>query len=320
MADLARPIPRPGPSKTKILLVRTGLSGVKSVRRSDEPDRLPVKLAIGVIVALGIIAVVWLMGYVGFKLGFASEIVGMPALLGEFDEGLITGTMMLIGVPRQIIMAGIAQPLGLMLGFAMIAIPAAALAATKPGTPGGPKPSQLAVMFSHTGAVTAILSSVVLLFWTASPLRNSMLQELPMRPSDTDQWLTSLQTLAGLDVLAVIAAALWVVLAMRLIIPRWLRVLAVSASFFALVVTAVAMSISNASVTHVEAGRSLIFLDDGALQPRLVIGATREHIVTLVVENGAAVVKTLDKPASMTIVGRQSIADMLKERSAQTRQ
>ena len=48
---------------------------------------------------------------------------------------------------------------------------------------------------------------------------------------------------SGLDALALIAAAVWVVVTMRLAIPRWLRGLAASACFFALVVTAVAMAI-----------------------------------------------------------------------------
>src|SRR5688572_26732260 len=97
MANLARAKPRPPvrsiaappPSKTKILLVR---QPVKSVRRSDEPDRTPVRLAIGVITAIGVVGVVWLMGYLGWRLGFA-PIMRVPDLRIEGSGGIATGTL-----------------------------------------------------------------------------------------------------------------------------------------------------------------------------------------------------------------------------------
>src|SRR5262245_59810174 len=127
MPNIARTTPRPAPvragasaSKTKILLVR---QPVKSVRKSDEADLTMLKLTIGVLVGCGIVGAIWLLGYVGFRLGF-SHLVREPDQLIEGSGGLTTGIMMLISAPRVILEAGIAEPMWLMLGFMLIAIPA----------------------------------------------------------------------------------------------------------------------------------------------------------------------------------------------------
>src|SRR5688572_8669060 len=141
-----RPAVRAGAaaSKTKILLVR---QPVKSVRRSDEPDRAALRLAIGVIVGIGSIAAVWLMGYLGFRLGF-SELMRVRELELGGGGGLATGAMMLITMPQVILQAGIEQPAWLMIGFVLIAIPAASLGAIKPVAPGGPRPKPAIVFVS----------------------------------------------------------------------------------------------------------------------------------------------------------------------------
>src|SRR5688572_19993570 len=112
MTNLARTTPRPparaaSSSKTKVLLVR---QPVKSVRRSDEPDRAAYQLALGVIVALGIIGAVWLMGFLGYRLGFA-DLIRVRDLELDVGGGLATGTLMLISMPRVILQAGIDQPM-----------------------------------------------------------------------------------------------------------------------------------------------------------------------------------------------------------------
>ena len=54
MKPLARPNPKPAATRTKVLVVRPA-GGVRSVRRSDERDRTPLRLAIGVIAAVGVV-------------------------------------------------------------------------------------------------------------------------------------------------------------------------------------------------------------------------------------------------------------------------
>ena len=137
--------------------------------------------------------------------------------------------------------------------------------------------------------------------------------ELPFEPETAAVWLDNLRTVAGLDVLAVIAAAVWVVLVLRLAIPVWLRAMAATASFFALGVVTVAMSMSNATAAQIEAPRSAVFLGDGSSGTALVLGFTPQHAATLRVDAGAAVVELHDRTTVMTVFGRQSIVGLLDD-------
>ena len=276
------------------------------------------RLALGVIVALGTAAVVWGMGHLGFALGFA-PLVDVPQLLGQPGGGLATGTIMLISIPQVIILAGMAEPGWLMLGFVFIAVPAAGISAAKPRVPGGPRPSTVAAAFTYAGAVGAGLNALALIWWTASVARNSRIGELPLDPDKAFAWLSNLQTVAGLDVLAVVASALWVVLVVRLAIPGWLRAIAASASFFTLVVVTVAMSMSNGAATLVQSPRSEVFLDDGSLDTRLVLGFTHGHIATLRVDDGVSVVELHDRSAGMTVYRGRSIVGMLQDAAEKRR-
>src|SRR5688500_9156649 len=117
MPNIARTTPRPAvragaaAAKTKILLVR---QPVKSVRKSDEPDRAMLRLALGVIIALGTLAAIWLLGYLGFRLGFA-DLVRVRELQLDVGGGLANGTLMLISMPQVILQAGIEKPEWLMV-------------------------------------------------------------------------------------------------------------------------------------------------------------------------------------------------------------
>ena len=107
MTNIVRKTTRPPSApRTKLLVVR---QAAKSVRHRDQPDRTPMRLAIGVIVTIGVIGAVWLMGYLGFRLGFA-PIVGVPELMGGPGGSLAIGTMMLIRIPAVILQAGMAEP------------------------------------------------------------------------------------------------------------------------------------------------------------------------------------------------------------------
>ena len=310
MSKLARPIVRTGTARTKVILVR---QAVKSVRRRDEPDRTAFRLTIGVIVAVGILAGVWLMGHLGFRLGFAPA-VRLPELLGGPGEGLATGTLMLISVPRVIILAGVAEPAWLIVGFALIAIPAAAISAAKMPAPGGPRLSPAAVTFSYVGAIAAGMNAVAMIWWAASQMRNDKIGELPIALGSAVQWLENLQTVAAFDVLVTIAAALWAVLVLRLAIPRWLKAITASVSFFTLTVLAVAMSMSNAAVAQIEADRSLVFVDDGSLDEQLLLGFTRGHAALLRITPDSAVeMQLVERDTKLTVFGRQSLIDLLRD-------
>ena len=76
--------------------------------------------------ALGIVGAVWMIGHLGFRLGFA-PLMRVPDLAANNGDALATGTMMLISIPRVMFHAGLAMPFWLMIGFVMIAFPAACL-------------------------------------------------------------------------------------------------------------------------------------------------------------------------------------------------
>jgi hypothetical protein len=311
MKPLVRTAPKPSEPRTKVLLVRPP-TGIKSVRTSDEADRAALRLAIGVIVAIGIVAAVWLTGYLGFRLGFA-PLLDVPQLQIDLGSGLVNGTLMLISIPQLIILAGMEQPLWLMLGFVLIAIPGAGLAAAKPRAPGGPRPSSVALVFSYTGAVLGAGNALLIVWWTASVVRVQNFSGLPFHPAEAEAWLASLRTVAGLDAVGVVACAVWAVLVMRLAIPLWLRTLSASASFFALAVVTVAVSASSASVAQLQAHRSEVFLDDGSVHTRLLVGFTPRQIATLRVDEGGAIVELHDRSMMMTIIGSRSIVGMLED-------
>ncbi len=312
MPNITHATSRPSSSKTKVLLVR---QPVKSVRREHHPDRTPLRLAIGVLVALGIVGAVWLIGHLGFKLGFA-PLMRVPDLAGDNGDALATGTMMLISIPRVIFHAGLALPLWLMLGFVMIALPAAGLGAARPATPGGPRPKQAIALMSSLAAVGAMISGCLLIWWTSSAVRSDMVRMLPVSASEALSWRTDLQSVAGLDVLAVVSAALWVVLVMRLAIPLWLRAIAASAAFFTLVVVTVAMSISNAAAAQIHVPRSLGVIEGAEDQPRIILGSTPQHLTTLTVDEQAVLIDLPRQPTHVTITGRQSIIGYLTDHAA----
>ena len=164
-----------------------------------------------------------------------------------------------------------------------------------------------------------MITSALTIWWTVSAARGGLIRALPALPAEAGAWQSDLQTAAGLDVLALVVVGLWVVLAMRLPIQLWLRVLAASAAVFAVVVVIVAMSISNAAAAHVGASRSRCVLDGDFNTPRVIIGSTPQHMATLVVydANGQAVIELRNHPDAITVTGRQSIVDYLAERVPQ---
>ena len=87
-----------------------------------------------------------------------------------------------------------------------------------------------------------------------------------------------------------------------------------------LVVATIAMSVSNASVAELRKARSEVFLEDGSVDTRLLLGSTPDHLATLRLDQGVAVVELTEQPGAMTVIGRQSIVGMLEREAARTDQ
>jgi len=308
MPNITRSIqPTTGNSKTKVLLVR---QPVRSVRREDEASRLPVRLAIGTLAAVGGLALLWVMGYAGFRLGFAS-VIGVPELSIDAGGGLATSARVIVGLPMRIVEAGVAEPLWLMVAFGLIAIPAGGLAGVRPRTPGGPRPSALFTLFTWTGAIAACLAAAVVIAYVLWPVRLAWTTPLPRDLAGVDGWLDAWRTAAGFDGLVALAAGVWVVLAMRLQTPRWMKGLCGSATIFAFLVIVIAMGVTNATAAHLEAPRSTLALGAEDEQTSILVGYTPHHAVILQASDGEAWLEMFDVPTQVRLAERRSIAATL---------
>ena len=77
----------------------------------------------------------------------------------------------------------------------------------------------------------------------------------------------------------------------------------------------VAMSMTNATVAQATADRSVFFLDDGSLDPQLLIGYTPQSAATLRVRENRCHVELRDRPEVLEVIGKQSIVEFLHERA-----
>jgi hypothetical protein len=168
----------------------------------------------------------------------------------------------------------------------------------------------LVVVFSAVGAAVAIINAVAVFAWLASPLRGRLFSALPFSAAEVEPWLEELRLAAAADVLALIAAGLWVVLVMRLGIPGWLRGLAATAGFAAFIVAAVAAAMSSVTVAQLTTPRTLVdWRTEAGNAPRLIVGRDEGgRLVTLVGHGGGELAVELSAPPeAIAVRGRQTV-------------
>jgi len=328
MSQIVRhPVKGPG-AKTKVLLVRHPVKTPGS-EESTEHERATFRVWMGVIVAVGVLGAVWLIGTIGFHLGYAPMMRTPDMVLGSGPgPGLSMGIGALMESPWFVLEAGMNRVGWLMVVFAGIALPAASLSAIKEYPKGGPRVPQPVVVFSYLGATAAVVFGGLLVWWVGSAERAGMLGMLPSVVGGGEVsgggggavsggWIVGLRTAAGFDVLAVVMAALWSVLTLRLVIPGWLRAISAAVSFFALAVVIVAMAGSTVSAAQAMTKRSLVQVDEGfsggagGSGLKLVIGQTRHKVVLLRRGGGSLWVEQRDRPSVMTVVGVQSVVEFV---------
>ncbi len=306
MAELARRSKTS--SGSRVLLLR---QPARSVGAGHDATPLSVQLAIGVIVALGVVGTMWLIGFLGFHMGFV-PLLGISELSTPPGGGLAAATALLTSIPRTILRMGIGDPLLLMLGFVAIAIPAGGLAAVRPASPGGPKPHVLTVVFSYSTAVGACVFASIVLWWLASPLRSDLIGPFPMHAMAATDWLAELRRAAALDVLLVTAMALWTVLIMKLTIQRWLRGLAAGFVYPVLLLATTAMAMSNGAVSQATIGRTVAMAFEGATADRvLVLGESHGQLATLRVSGDEVALELVEHPARLRVVDYQGLAEFI---------
>ncbi|HRP62530.1 MAG TPA: hypothetical protein PK400_04485 [Phycisphaerales bacterium] len=301
MGNLTRTSKSTQREQTRVIVVR---QPVKSVRAGEQGDPLPIRLAIGAMAVLGGAAVIWLIGYTGFHLGFA-PLLGISLDLPP-GGGLVAGLRTLFVIPSAVLHAAMLDPMWLLIGFLMIAIPGGGLAAAKPASPGGPQPPALAVVFSFTGAIAAMIASAALFWWVVSSLRGALLMPLPLNGTAIDTWMDSLRLAAALDAMGVIVAALWVVLVARLTVPLWMRVLAACAAYAALVMMILAVAASAGALSQTFINRPIVAGNHPGT--RLILGESGGRLVMLAEETpGKAVLRMAAASDDARIFGADSI-------------
>lgn len=309
MSKLVRyPAPRPiGQTRTRVVVVR---QPVRAVGRAAEGDRLPLRLALGVIVSVAVLVGVWLLGALGHSLGYA-EALRVPELMLDPFAALAGGARMIVNAPATIITAGMTYTLWLMLAFVAMILPAAGLAASRPLVPGGPRQPAIGVVFSHIGAVAACVNALLVVWWSASPARRGIIESLPFRADDMALWLEQWRAACGFDTLAVIASALWVVLLFRLSIPLWLKALATSASLAAAVIALACFATTAGCVAGIQTGRSVCIFDDDPDAIHLMVGSTRQQIATAYVLNEVIVVSLRDRPSIVDVIDSKPLHEFV---------
>ncbi len=310
----AAPMKASKASQSRVVLVR---EPSRQVRRIEETDRLPVHLAIGVIATLGGLMLLWLLGTIGYQLGFAA-LVGAPELTASPTAALATGVRQIMAAPLMIVRATMAEPMWLMIAFAMISIPGAGLSAARPQQKGTAKPTTFVVVMSAIGATVGMLTAIALLVWTSAPLRTDALAVLPADATQIGGWLDRLDVIAGFDVLAIAIAALWVVLMFRMPNPTWLRALGVSVMVLTMVVTLGGAAVSLGAAVEMRAPRTVVDMPDvngDAVEPVLLLGHTARHHAVMSVHDFPAI-RFEQGPELMIRRGAASVTEVARGAAA----
>ncbi|MCA9295376.1 MAG: hypothetical protein KC983_02645 [Phycisphaerales bacterium] len=269
-------------------------------------------LLIGIIIAAGSCVGLWLFGLLGYTVGFAPA-MRIPDLACDAGLAFTASFRVIMSTPELVLEAGVEQTGWMMLGFILIALPAAGLSAIRPFPPGGPRPPMTAQVFSWIGAFAAIIASLLTIAWIGADMRTGRLADIPSIAADSVPWLTDLRVAAGLDALAVIALALWALLTMRLVIPGWLRALSAACAFPALVLMTMAFAASSVTATQVAMPRSVCYLETSQpVQPwRLIIGHSDNRLAALVPIGKGVRIELRATDSVMDVHERLSIPEFL---------
>ena len=261
--------------RTRVLVVG---GGSRSVRPSDTAPPRATRLAATCAITLGSLLLLWLVGLLGFRLGYAPA-ARVPELMIDPAAAFASGAMMLIAIPGCILDAGLDAPLPLMGILSLMAVPAGALAAARPGTPGGPRLKPMVAGLASSGAVLAMLAAIAAIAWTGLSLRTDRLTSIPIRSGDAEAWFHGIRAVAGFDLAVTGAVILFTVLLIRLPIVLWMRVLGLCVTGFALCVTVTASSVSLGTAAHMGAAHTVVRSPVG--ERALLLGHTPQQIALL---------------------------------------
>ncbi|MBC24263.1 MAG: hypothetical protein CMJ32_10160 [Phycisphaerae bacterium] len=285
-----------------------------------------VQLAAGGGIVACVLLTIWLAGFIGFRLGFA-KVLGIPGLVAEPGVGLDIGMRILIEAPYRVIDAGTLEPAWLLYSFLLIILPAGGLAAIGTRSVDGTSTDPAGPPIAWIGAVASCFAAIMIIGWVSVFSRSLRTQLMPLDMTGFTSWHDGLTLVAGIDLIVLTAAILWIVLAWRLPVQPWLQALSICFTLFALIAIYVAASTSNGTMVGLETRRPTgVFSSQAVLENALgdfeaneciIVGETQDQLAYLVIVlDGSRRLNLMPPDDEFRLEGSISIADFLGSESA----
>ncbi len=288
--------------------------------QTGEPAPVVIELAAWLrtfmIVAAALVTVP-LAGLIGYRQGFA-ESVGVPDLQRQFGSSLTDGVQLILAAPLRIFEAGLADTLSLMLAMLLVVTGAGALTLALIGNRSidesgdVAEPSPTARVAAALGLVVCALVSIAQIVWVIARSQAALGEVMPWTAEAFAPWHESVRITAGVDLIALAAAVVWLLVAVRLRWMLWLRALTLVLCGFAIAALFTAASMTNCIASQVDQQRSLLLRGDstGAAASDLILGHTSTHLA--IVRDGGQL-ELISPDITITVAGRQSLAEFIGE-------
>lgn len=272
---------------------------------------LAVWLRLFMIAACTLVAVP-LAGLIGFRQGFA-ESIGVPDLQRELGASLSDGVQLILAAPLRVFEAGLDDTLALMLAMLLVVTGAGALTlVVMGGRRSAESDSETDEAVSGQGVaalglVVCAAVSIAQIVWVIARSHAALGHVMPWTAGEFGPWHSTVRITAGVDLIALAASVVWMLVAARLRSMLWLRSMTMVLAGFAIAALFTATAMTNGVASQIDQQRSLFLRGDvaDATTPDLILGHTSTHLV--VVRNGGEL-QLISPNMTIAVVGRKSIA------------
>ena len=277
-------------------------SWVPSGGHGDDHARVGIRLGLTAFIVATTIAGVLIIGGVGHQLGL-DHWLGIGARGQSLTSVFVDGARIPASLLRSIYDTGVNDPLFFAIAM-LVLIPAiAGLAAARPNREGdAPVSGPVRVVGLLTAGIVIIVDVIVMVRLLAAD-RPDFTAAL-----ESDAWLQTLEGLAASDGVTTVLAILLAVLAFRLPVDKWARVLAGTIALATALAALAAASASASIVDGVSRDFPMVRSADGATTTLLLGQLTTGGTIHLGLQSPHSLSISYGT-GEMEIVGRQSIAE-----------
>lgn len=260
-----------------------------------------------------LIAAVVLSGLIGYHNGYG-QVLNLDGLQYGMGAAVADGVRLIWASPSRMFEAGLIDTAawGVLVGTLLVGAGFFTLAQFGP-----PVDSQAEVRRNvlietacALGAAVSLLASAFQ-FGLLISRDHTFVTHSPTWGADSlGSWLEQSRMAAGLDVIALISATIWLLYALRLRLPNWLRLLTVSLSVITLGVVFVGWCVSNGNALHLTKDRPVIAPTTGALSSSglLMLGHTTMHLVAV---SPAGQLEYIDPLDDYVVLRRATVVDFV---------